>query len=90
MFATTLALFLFISTINFYCIGSAVKFGDTVGEKMSIIDTIYYTFSILTVLGFSSIVPNEDASKLLTVAEALGAVAWLGLMTSVFVKRYMR
>jgi Ion channel/Pentapeptide repeats (9 copies) len=89
-FLVTLGLFFAISLLNHALIGDALKIdGETVPHS-SLIDTIFYTFSILTVLGFSSIVPHSDFAKLLTVMEALLAVGWLGIFTSILVKRFLR
>lgn len=56
----------------------------------SFVDTLFYTFSILTVLGFSSIVPANDAAKMITALEALLAIGWLGIFSSILVKRLLR
>lgn len=89
-FVTTIAVFLLVSYINFIFIGNSISINAGQSTPASFVDTIFYTFSILTVLGFSSILPVTAAAKLLTVFEALLAVAWLGIFTAIFVKRFLR
>ena len=90
-FATTVGLFLLVSWLNYSVIASAVSIANTKpGTATSFVDAIFYTFSILTVLGFSTIVPASPLAKLMSVSEALLAVGWLGMLTSVLVKRFLR
>ncbi len=90
IFGTTVILFLAVSYLNYLFIGSDVIIAGAEIRHASFVDTVFYTFSILTILGFSSIVPSSSAAKLLTVFEALVAIGWLGILTSVFVKRVLR
>lgn len=89
-FIATILLFFFVAVLNHYFIGAAVTIKGEPVVQMPFVDTVFYTFSIMTVLGFSSIIPDNETSKLLTVIEALGAIGWLGMLTSVFVKRFIR
>mgnify|MGYP001224271618 CR=1 FL=1 len=89
-FATTLILFFSVSVINYYYIGSDVKIDGNLTNGASFVDALFYTFSILTVLGFSSIVPATDCAKVLAVFEALVSIGWLGIFSSVLVKRLLR
>ena len=89
-FGTTVVLFLAFSYLNYLVIGDAVKIDGSPVLQVSEVDAVFYTFSIMTVLGFSSIVPTSDCAKLLTVMEALLAIGWLGIFTSVLVKRFLR
>jgi hypothetical protein len=89
-FTVTVVLFLAVSLLNYWVIGDAVQIDGTRVDHASLVDTIFYTFSILTVLGFSSIIPTSECAKLLTVIEALTAIGWLGIFTSVLVKRFLR
>ena len=86
---STLALFLAVACVNHLLIGNRLLVKDALVADPSFIDSIFYTFSMLTVLGFSFIVPADEWAKLLTVFEVLGAIGWLGVLTSVFVKRYV-
>jgi hypothetical protein len=89
-FGATLMLFLVISYINYWLIGDAVEIGNVRVCHASFVDAVFYTFSILTVLGFSSVVPVTDFAKILTVLEALAAIGWLGIFSSILVKRFLR
>lgn len=94
-FAVTLLLFLAVSCLNYFLIGDAIRVADAVvtpGEPLrtSFIDTVFYSFSVLTVLGFSSVTPLSDGAKILTVVEALASIGWLGIFTAVLVKRFLR
>ena len=87
----TLALFIAVSFINYAVIGDALQVaGVSPGSSISFVDSIFYSFSVLTVLGFSSITPSTDGAKLLTVLEALASIGWLGMFTAVLVKRFLR
>lgn len=89
-FTFTVLLFLAVSLLNYWTIGDAVQINGVPVDHASLVDTIFYTFSILTVLGFSSIIPTSEYAKLLTVTEALVAIGWLAIFTSVLVKRFLR
>lgn len=92
-FLWTLALFVVVTTGNHFLIGDQIAVARPtggVGGPTSFIDTLFYTFSVLTVLGFSTVTPVSDAAKILTVVEALAAIGWLGIFTAVLVKRFMR
>lgn len=89
-FCATLLLFFAVSYLNYQVIGNAVQIGGVEGSHVSFVDAVFYTFSILTVLGFSTVVPVTVAAKLLTVLEALASIGWLGIFTAVLVKRFLR
>ena len=92
-FLWTLALFVVITMANHFLIGdqiAVVRAAGETGGPTSFVDTLFYTFSVLTVLGFSTVTPVSDTAKMLTVLEALAAIGWLGIFTAVLVKRFMR
>lgn len=89
-FAATIILFLIISFINYLVIGNNISTQVHSNGHATIANTVFYSFSILTVLGFSSIEPASTLAKLLSVMEALGAIGWLAIFTSVLVKRFIR
>ncbi|MBZ9675242.1 pentapeptide repeat-containing protein [Mesorhizobium sp. ES1-1] len=89
-FLWTIALFLLVSWINYKIIGQGLIVNGSILPLPSFTDTMFYTFSVLTVLGFSSVLPIDGFSKILTVFEALAAIGWLGIFTSVLVKRFLR
>lgn len=101
-FMWTLALFFAVSYMNYHLIGDTIQVagsevssavagnGATAPTHVSFIDSVFYSFSVLTVLGFSSVTPVSDGAKILTVLEALASIGWLGIFTAVLVKRFLR
>lgn len=88
-FLWTVALFFLVSFMNYNFIGDGLSIDGATGP-LSFVDSVFYTFSILTVLGFSVVSPVTSAAKILTVFEALAAIGWLGIFTSILVKRFLR
>lgn len=89
-FGWTILLFLMISLINFWLLADSLTVNESGASGAGLVDAIYYTFSVLTVLGFSTVVPVSSTAKLVTVIQALAAIGWLGIFTSVLVKRFIR
>jgi hypothetical protein len=89
-FIWTISIFVFFSILNHYFMWGELLSSTEHGPPKSFVDSVFYTFSILTVLGFSSITPVTPLAKILTVFEALAAIGWLGIFTSVLVKRFIR
>ena len=95
-FIWTLALFFAISCLNYFLIGDAMQVvgnaaaASGANPHASFIDSVFYTFSVLTVLGFSSVTPASDWAKILTIFETLASIGWLGIFTAVLVKRFLR
>jgi Pentapeptide repeats (9 copies)/Ion channel len=89
-FVATVIAFLAISLLNYCVLGNAVEIDGKPVDHASFVDTVFYSFSVLTVLGFSTITPLSEFAKLLTVAEALLSIGWLGMFTSILVKRFLR
>ena len=90
LFGFTIAFFLAISVFNHFAIGSNLAVNGEPPANPTLVDSIFYSFSVLTVLGFSTVVPASAFAKLLTVFEALAAIGWLAIFTSVLVKRFLR
>ena len=86
----TVIAFLAISAFNYCAIGDNLLINGQHPPSFSMVDSIYYSFSVLTVLGFSTVVPDGGFAKLLTVFEALAAIGWLSIFTSILVKRFLR
>jgi Ion channel/Pentapeptide repeats (8 copies) len=86
----TIILFLTVATINLGLFTGGLTVNGVAVRRPDFVDSVFFTFSVLTVLGFSSIVPVGSAAKLLTVLEALGGVGWMGLFTSLLVKRFLK
>ena len=90
LFIFTIIGFLSVSVFNHFVIGGDLLVNGERPASASFVDSIYYSFSILTVLGFSTVVPDGSFAKLLTTFEALAAIGWLAIFTSVLVKRFLR
>lgn len=89
-FAWTVIAFLGVSIINHIFISEHLVINGKSGVDANFIDSMFYSFSILTILGFSTITPNGEIAKLVTVFEALVAIGWLGILTALLVKRFTR
>ena len=89
-FVATIILFFLISFMNYIVIGDKLHVSNSTNGSVTFVDAIFYSFSVLTVLGFSSIAPVTAFAKLLSVMEALAAIGWLAMFTSILVKRFIR
>ena len=105
-FIWTLVFFCAVSYMNYVLIGDKIQVAGANSNSiargaaaavtgrapahLSFIDSIFYSFSVLTILGFSSMTPSSDGAKILSVLEALGSIGWLGILTAVLVKRFLR
>jgi hypothetical protein len=76
--------------INHLTISGSLTHSAFNGPSHSFVDSVFYTFSVLTVLGFSMVTPETAFAKIWTVIQALAAVGWLGIFTSILVKRFIR
>ncbi len=94
-FICTVILFSTVSYMNYIVLGDAIQVAGMVvapggTAHASFIDTFFYSFSVLTVLGFSTVTPSSDCAKMIAVLEALASIGWLGMFTAVLVKRFLR
>jgi hypothetical protein len=94
-FIVTIGLFVAVSILNFNLIGDQLQVSGATptaetSPHASFIDATFYTFSVLTVLGFSVVTPSSDLAKILSVLEALASIGWLGMFTAILVKRFLR
>lgn len=87
---TTILLFTAVSCFNKYALSSALLVDGAKLTHLGWSDAVFYTYSTMTVLGFSTILPATSAAKLLAVTEALMGVGWLGIFTALLVKRFVR
>ena len=86
----TILVFTTVSFFNMNVLPGALKHeGLDVGD-ITLSDSIFYTYSMMTALGFSTIVPVTDFAKILAVSEALIGIGWLGIFTSLLVKRFIK
>lgn len=58
--------------------------------EMTLMDSISYTFSTLTGRRFVTFLPYSLPAKILGISEALVGIGWLGLFTSLLVKRFLK
>jgi hypothetical protein len=86
----TILLFSAISILNAHMLPGALQQDGQVVERMTIADSVFYTYSMLTALGFSTIIPTTAFARVLAVFEALTGIGWLGIFTSLLVKRFIR
>jgi hypothetical protein len=86
----TILFFLFVASVNWWMFRDGLNVNGLLRQSPDFVDSVYFTFSILTVLGFSSIVPMTGFAKVLTVLEALVGVGWMGVFTSLLVKRFLK
>src|SRR3546814_10439842 len=78
-FIWTLALFFAVSYLNYVLIGDTIQVAGATGTWVardagaavmrgapahaSYVDSVFYSFSVLTVLGFSSVTPSSDGDR---------------------------
>jgi len=86
----TIGLFIVIAAVNVWAFRDGLTVNGNPISSPDFVDSVYFTFSILTVLGFSSIFPVTSFAKMVTVLEALLGVGWMGMFTSVLVKRFLK
>jgi hypothetical protein len=86
----TMLFFGAVSIANMFFLPQRIKIDGDVVNQINFADAIFYTFSMMTALGFSSIIPQTSAAKLFAVGQALAGIGWLGLFTSLLVKRFIK
>jgi hypothetical protein len=86
----TIVFFNLLSLINMGILPETLKQDGEVVHTIDTADAVFYTYSMLTALGFSTIVPVTGLGKIMAVAQALLGIGWLGLFTSLLVKRFIR
>lgn len=87
---TTLIAFLAVSVANIGLMANGLLVdGKSVGH-LDLADSVFYTFSLLTSLGFSTVIPSLPLTKIAAVMEALLGIGWLSLFTSVLVRRFLK
>jgi hypothetical protein len=86
----TVLVFTTVSLLNMNVLPGALTHDGTTVGNMTLPDAIFYTYSMMTALGFSTIVPKTDFAKILAVSEALVGIGWLGIFTSLLVKRFIK
>jgi hypothetical protein len=87
---TTIILFLTISVLNMWIMNNGLQINDEIVSQLTFTDSIFYSFSLLTSLGFSTVIPVTATTKIFAVAEALIGIGWLSLFTTVLVRRFLK
>lgn len=86
----TILVFTAVSVLNMNTLPGALQHDGRIIGHLTLADSIFYTYSMMTVLGFSTITPETNFAKLLAVSEALVGIGWLGIFTSLLVKRFIK
>jgi len=87
---STIILFTVSSIINMNVLPNTIRYNGNIISDISFLDSIFYTYSMMTALGFSTIVPETGLAKILAVSQALVGIGWLGIFTSLLVKRFIK
>lgn len=88
--AWTLVMFTLASLINMLILPGLLVTDQQPINNLTLVDSAFYTYSMMTALGFSTILPLTGFAKLLAVSEALIGIGWLGIFTSLLVKRFIK
>lgn len=86
----TICLFTTVSIINSWALSGALLQDGKIVKILTLPDGIYFTYSMLTALGFSTITPTTSFAKMVAVFEALFGIGWLGIFTSLLVKKFIK
>lgn len=86
----TIILFCAISYLNLCLFSSGLQVNGVEQGTLTYIDSVFYTFSVMTALGFSTIIPMSPWVKVITVLEAFFGIVWLGFFISMVVKRILK
>lgn len=87
---STFVVFTALSLINMKILPGYLRHHGEVIHDMTLSDSIFYTYSMLTTLGFSTTVPDTGYAKVIAVSEALLGIGWLGIFTALLVKRFIK
>lgn len=86
----TIFIFTSISWANTIVLPDIISVDGRDISKIDFYDSLFYTYSMLTGLGFSYIVPLTPIAKIYSVAMAFFGIGWLSLFTSMIVKRFLK
>jgi uncharacterized protein YjbI with pentapeptide repeats len=59
-------------------------------ERGDLSQTLFYTASLITTLGFANIIPSTIFGRVYAIALALTGIAWIGVFTALLVRRVIR
>lgn len=86
----TVVLFTILSLLNKYLLEGSLNYNGQILSRITLPDSIFFTYSMMTALGFSTLVPVTSFAKILAVSEALVGIGWLGIFTSPLVRRFIK
>lgn len=87
---STISFFAVVTWFNFLFLqNSQLKIGEDVVDNFSFWDSVYYTYTIMTAIGFSSVIPVTEFAKMVTVIEGFLGVICIGFLISVITKRVL-
>lgn len=87
---STVLLFTLISILNMWLLNDNIEINGKIISEIDFSDSLFYTYSMMTALGFSSILPSTPFSKVYAIIMALVGIGWLGIFTSLLVKRFIK
>lgn len=86
----TILFFSAASILTMCVMDGKLMVGGEIASNISFYDSLFYTYSMMTALGFSSVIPTTPDAKLYAIFLALSGIAWLGVFTSLLVKRVLK
>lgn len=86
----TMFVFTTFSILNMHVLPGTLQYNGETIDEIDFSDAVFFTYSMMTALGFSSIIPVTGFSKIFAVFQALVGIGWLGIFTSLLVKRVLK
>lgn len=86
----TILLFTAFSLLNMKFLPGQLRQNGELIQSLDFYDSVFYTYSVMTTLGFSSIIPDTSGAKILTIFETLCGISWIGIFTALLVKRFIK
>lgn len=87
---STILLFTAFSFLNMKFLSGQLRHNGELIQSLNFYDSVFYTYSVMTALGFSSIIPETSCAKILTIFETLCGISWIGIFTALLVKRFIK
>jgi hypothetical protein len=79
--ATTLPLFIVMFAATYAVIDSATDGAFT--EPLSRLDSLYFTVTVFSTVGFGDIAPRSDPARVVTMVQMFGGLVYVGLVVKV-------
>jgi preprotein translocase subunit YajC len=86
--ATTVPVFLVVFATTYFAMGRVDE--TQFSERLSRLDSLYYTMTVFATVGFGDIVPTTSASRAVTMLQMLGDVIVVGLVARVIIGAMQR